>query len=233
MAQLTKAKASSSNMLCRREALVQLLTCYEKLAADNQHLLQALINGAAVEQWQHLPEDDAIDSSSGYQWFYHCHAPEDRGALDASEHGHFHLFARGPSLAALPKQLRTQDCLRPIYGASIEPSTRHLLCVALNAKGVPIEIFTVNGWVTGDAMVDAEASAWLLQNMELSTGYEAIDIVLKNIVALFATEIDEVLISRDHFLLENLAVSHAVLADQTIEILSSRKIDIDHCLRLL
>ncbi len=37
----------------------------------------------------HYPAGDAIDLNSQARWFYHAHAPAERGC---SDHGHFHLF---------------------------------------------------------------------------------------------------------------------------------------------
>jgi len=71
-----------------------LLETYAGLAERGEHLLGRLLAGQAPRQWAHYPEDDAIDQSSGYQWFYHSHSPEDRPG--ATEHGHVHLFARKP-----------------------------------------------------------------------------------------------------------------------------------------
>ena len=50
-----------------------------------------MVNGPPA-QWERLPADDALDCAGRFQWFYHCHAPEE--SPGAAEHGHFHLFAK-------------------------------------------------------------------------------------------------------------------------------------------
>ncbi len=87
----------------RESACRRLLATYAALAVKGEHLMQPLLQGKLPEEWDHYPEDDAIDLVSGYQWFYHSHAPEVRPG--ATEHGHFHLFARRPcgQTASTPK----------------------------------------------------------------------------------------------------------------------------------
>ncbi len=214
----------------RREAGGRLLNCYQELAASGQHLLHTLLQGKNVSQWEHLPDDDAIDDASGYQWFYHCHSPDDRGETDTLEHGHFHVFARTTALSKLPEQMSKADEFHTIPGLGNDRTTRHLLCISLDAKGIPIEIFTVNSWVTGDTMVDARSTAWLLRNMTLETGHPIIDAVLESVVALLQHEISELLASRDSCLLECLKAEPGALENRALEILSSKKINIDDCL---
>lgn len=214
----------------RRQAAGRLLNCYQELAADGQHLLHTLLQGKNVNQWEHLPEEDAVDESSGYQWFYHCHSPDDRGETNTLEHGHFHVFARTTALSKLPERFSKADELHAIASLENDRETRHLLCISLDAKGIPIEIFTVNSWVTGDTMVDARSTAWLLKNMTLETGHRIIDAVLESVVALLPFEISEVLAIRDGCLLERMKAEPEVLENRTLEVLSSKKINIDDCL---
>lgn len=74
----------------------------------------------------HYPPGDVTDAQLGTSFYYHSHAPAERGR-SAGEHGHFHLFAR--------------------------PSGRllHLVSVAVDPVGQPLAFTQVNGWVTGEA----------------------------------------------------------------------------------
>lgn len=194
----------------------RLLETYAALAARGEHLLHGLLAGNPPRQWQHYPEDDAIDLASGYQWFYHSHSPEDRSGT--AEHGHFHVFARRP-LWARRLQSKAEKAFAAMTGDPHEPvATRHLLGIGMDAKGVPISLFTVNSWVTGDLMLSAAGTERLLDQMHLDTGHAAIDAVLESVVALSAREIHQVMTARDAVLSSEPA--HTVLADRRLEVLS-------------
>lgn len=198
----------------------RLLETYAALAARGEHLLQGLLADKPPRQWQHYPEDDAIDRVSGYQWFYHSHSPEDRPGT--TEHGHFHLFARRPLWA---KRLRSgaEKSFAALTGNPQLPViTRHLLGIGVSAKGVPINLFTVNSWVTGDLMLSASGTEELLARMRLDTGHANIDAVLESVVALRVGEIHEVMAKRDAALSRQPA--QGVLADRKLELLSEMAI---------
>ena len=209
------------------EAAAQLIGVYAGLAERGEHLLGRLLAGAPPRQWERLPADDAIDSAGFYQWFYHCHGPEDRpdDRLGYAEHGHLHLFARRPLWA----QFRaSQDerafhelCGRPEQ----DPQTRHLLAMGLDAKGVPISLFTVNSWVTGDLMFSAARTARLLSEIALDTGHPEIDHMVASVIQLCKRDIRRLLAARDAALATR--APGVVLEDETLEILSEERLDLD------
>lgn len=206
-----------------RVAGQRLLTTYAALAARGEHLLHGLLDGQAPRQWQHYPPDDAIDPHSGYQWFYHSHAPEDRP--DTTEHGHFHLFARRPLWSRRLRSQAERD-FAALTGHPDRPvRTRHLLAVGMDAKGLPVSLFTVNSWVTGDLMLSASNTVRLLAGMQLRTGHPAIDTMLACVIALCRDEIDALLAMRDTTLAAGPARS--VLDDTELEILSCLPIALD------
>lgn len=206
-----------------RPAGQRLLDTYASLAARGEHLLHELIGEQVPHQWQHYPDDDAIDPCSGYQWFYHSHAPEDRP--DTLEHGHFHLFARRPLWSRRLRSRAERDFAALTGHADRQVHTRHLLAVGINAKGLPISLFTVNSWVTGDLMLSSSGTQRLLACMQLRTGNEAIDTVLESVVALCRDEIVELLARRDVTLATR--STHDVLDDNGLEILSCLPIALD------
>ncbi|MEQ1814448.1 MAG: hypothetical protein ABL860_08375 [Candidatus Nitrotoga sp.] len=201
----------------------RLLEIYAGLVVRGEHLLQGLLCGQPPCQWHHYPEEDAIDEVSGYQWFYHSHSPEDRP--ETTEHGHFHLFARR-KLWARRLQSRAEKTFAAMTGnPNQQVNTRHLLSIGIDAKGIPVSIFTVNSWVTGDLMLSAAKTEQLLIQMTLDTGYSDIDTVLESVIALCSDEIRQVLAERDATLSAKLA--HAMLGDQNLEMLSEATIDLD------
>ena len=201
----------------------RLLRTYAALAARGEHLLQGVLDGQRPRQWHHYPEDDAIDEASGYQWFYHSHAPEDRPG--AKEHGHFHLFARR-QLWARRLQSKAEKAFSTLTGNPDQRvETRHLLAIGMDAKGVPINLFTVNSWVTGDLMLSAPGTERLLGALRLDTGHPDIDAVLESVVALCLPEIRQLLAARDSAL--STRPARGVLAERGLEILSAVAIDLD------
>ena len=104
------------------------------------------------------------------------------------------------------------------------PNTRHLLGIGFDAKGVPMSIFTVNSWVTGDLMLSAGLTSELLDGLRLDTGHAAIDAVIQSVLAMHRAEIRQLLQRRDEVLFGR---EGDVLADHGLEVLSEIKIDVD------
>lgn len=206
-----------------RPAGQRLLATYARLAARGEHLLHALLDGQRPEQWRHYPEDDAIDRDSDFQWFYHSHAPQDRP--DAIEHGHFHLFARRPLWSRRLQSNAERDFAGLTGNPDVRVNTRHLLAIGMDAKGLPVSLFTVNSWVTGDLMLSAPGTERLLATMRLRTGHAAIDTVLECVVALCMDDIRGLLAARDVEL--SRARSKQPLADRQLEVLSSTPVSLD------
>lgn len=220
--------------LASREGLLKaagarLLETYADLSRRGEHLFSGLLAGGVPRQWSHYPEDDAVDHRSGFQWFYHSHSPEDRPS--SAEHGHIHLFAR-PKLWS--RRLRSAGELE--FAALAENShesvsTRHLLCISFDAKGIPISLFTVNSWVTGDLMLSAPTTVAILDQIALETGYKDVDAVLECVVKLCRAEIQDLLETRDARLLGR--KKSGALSDESLEILSEINIQLDLKLQAL
>lgn len=174
----------------------QLIASYERLAARGEHLFASILHGAAPVQWEHYPADDARDPVSGYQWFYHAHSPEDRPG--SAEHGHIHVFAR--------------------EGARAGGGLVHLLAIGFDARGLPINLFTVNGWVTGAIMADASETMKRLGALSLDTGHEVIDGVITAVCAMMAPNLTALFDARDVALRGSRA--RQPLEDRTLEVLS-------------
>ncbi len=224
-------RRSANPILHRTRSTGQrLLNTYAKLATRDEHLLHDLLAGEPPRQWQHYPENDAIDADSGYQWFYHSHAPEDRPA--AGEHGHFHLFARR-LLWSRRLQSKAERAFAELTGLPDDRvDTRHLLAIGMNAKGLPVSLFTVNSWVTGDLMLSAPGTERLLEQLRLRTGHAAIDAVLECVVALCMDDIRALLSARDMALSGKRRRNRAVLSDTRLEVLSAQAITLDEKLRV-
>lgn len=212
-----------------RAAGEQLLACYAQLAAGTAHLLDGLVEGRPLVHWEHYPAEDAIDRETGYQYFYHCHAPGRRRG--GAEHGHFHLFARLDSGRHRLDQRREARFLAAC-GSAVEEDyvLAHLIAIGLDQKGVPRSVFTVNQWVTGDRLLSAPAVLRALAGFELRTaGDPLVNRWLAALLVLFRPQIENVLAARDRKLR---AAAHTrrcrpVLQDHRVEVLSTVAVDID------
>lgn len=208
-----------------RLAAEQVLGIYRQLAVDGAHLLGGLMQGGAPLAWEHYPQDDARDEVRGYQWFYHSHSASDRPG--ATEHGHFHIFARKPAIGrCLDAKAEAAWRMSNGYGRG-SAKTRHLLCLGIDAKGVPNTLFTVNSWVTGDAMASAEGTVRLLENLKLDTGHPSIDRLITAVVALHADAIADMMLDRDRVLLARARKGPGAPQDKGLEVLSEVGIDLD------
>jgi hypothetical protein len=206
-----------------RAAGLHLLEIYSGLALRTENLLSSLLQGQSPRQWAHYPEDDAIDASSGYQWFYHSHSLEDRSG--AVEHGHIHLFARRRRWSRRLRSKRERTFAELTGTTDEQVNTRHLLAISFDAKGLPRSLFTVNSWVTGDLMLSAETTAELLDQMALDTGNADVDGIILALVRLFRIEILDLLARRDEKLFG--FKRRDVLSDESLEVLSELSIDVD------
>ncbi|MDO8248581.1 MAG: hypothetical protein Q7T78_02525 [Rhodoferax sp.] len=104
-------------------------------------------------------------------------------------------------------------------------STRHLICIGLDAKGIPTSLFTVNRWVTGDLMLSASNTVLLLDQMNLDTGNEDVDAVIECVIRLYKDEIRDLLVRRDALLYQKRAPG--ILGDKSLEVLSEIVINVD------
>ena len=203
--------------LVRRSAGLRLLKIYANLSKNNDHLLRAIIGPEPPQQWEHYPNEDAIDGSNCYQWFYHSHSPEDR---KSREHGHIHLFA----CSSVNERSDANE-----VGYSEPRDVHHLLGIGFDAQGIPISIFTVNIWVTGTSILPFARTIDLLAAIKLNTGYPKIDGVIMSVIHLCFSEVKEVLLQRDQ-MLSNF-VSSNESGENEFDILSEKSIDLDEKLR--
>lgn len=176
--------------------------------------LAALCGSKDFVSWKHYPENDYTDHASGYEFYYHAHDQQD---MPEAEHGHFHVFKRS---LKHPEQFI------------------HLIGIALNAKGLPVRLFTTNQWVTGEAMAQAKKVISALKGFKVSPKGRLAPIGkwLTALVTLYVEEMESLIQQRDQWIAKQLATGKSkaqLLDNQKHHVLSSCQIDLIEKLSLL
>ncbi|MCP9792654.1 TIGR04283 family arsenosugar biosynthesis glycosyltransferase [Vulcanococcus limneticus Candia 3F8] len=199
--------------LQRYRAACRSLRLWLRLTERHGSVVVALTGGGTVVAERHYPEGDGRDPTSGAQFYYHCHR-------DGGEHGHLHLF-----VPAAP-------------GAELT----HLIGISLDARGLPIGLFTLNRWVAADAWLPAAETLPLLERFAfpvpdgLSAGASApeprrldphLGRWLTHFLVFYRPVIAALLQERDACLERHAQAGEreAALEDRRLEIPSSRSID--------
>lgn len=143
-------------------AAEELAEIHRLLAKTGDNVVGELLREAGTfYEWDHYPKGDVYDPETHAQYYYHAHPPEQRFP---GEHGHFHTFLRP---FGMPPGLRPAPTVsgRPA-GRGANDALSHLVAIAMDDRGQPLRLFTVNRWVTGEtwyraadviAMLDAFA----------------------------------------------------------------------------
>ena len=144
------------------------------------------------------PLGDLVDPGSGTHCYYHCHRAD-------GEHGHLHLFRR-------PRSRR--------------PLT-HLIAISLDARGLPLALFSVNRWVSEDRWLPAASSLRLLDGVSLSgAGCDPhLDGWLVHFLRFYQPTLATVLQQRDRRLRQRATSLEAALQARDLEIPSHCSID--------
>lgn len=178
-------------------------------------LIQSWIAGRPVLVEARYPDPDIVDRRHGYQFFYHCHRH------GSSEHGHVHLFHHATA-SGRRRYLRKGQGWR-------RTAPTHLLAIGVDARGLPISLFTVNRWVTDGFWFDAATTLRLLSDFRVVVGdrHEASARWLTHFVRMYLPVVAQLLRDRDRFVgaASRRVGLQAVLADRTLDIVNGVRID--------
>lgn len=180
------------------------VSLFQQVVTRHGSLVQAFVRGAPVAAHEHYPPGDVIDVRHGFQCFYHSH----RGG--SVEHGHLHLFRR-----AVPD--------------ARDSTPGHLIAIGLDARGLPVSMFTVNQWVTGGAWRDARATIAALETarFDAARGHALAGRWLNVFLRLYLPVAQRALLRRDALLRRRSPGSswQRVRRDRAIEVISRSRID--------
>ncbi|MBA5604214.1 hypothetical protein H3H36_02400 [Duganella sp. FT3S] len=184
-------------------------------AATQAHgsLQQNWIAGQTVVEYDHYPKGDVVDRRTGSQFYYHSHRH------GGGEHGHVHLFWHASASGR-------RRYLRPDRPRWVRTAPSHLLAISLDARGLPVALFTVNQWVTDGHWFDAATTSRCVARFAMGeqAGYEHACVWLTSFVRMYRPLIDILLVRRDKRLSRRLDRAHA-LRDERLELMSTLPID--------
>lgn len=176
-------------------------------------LLQSWVQGAEVVEYEHYPPSDVIDLASGTQFYYHAHRTH------GDEHGHLHVFWHATASGRRS---------RPTQGRKVwkRHAPTHMLAIALDARGLPVKLFTTNQWVTEGHWFDASLTLACLDRCRPGPvpGHENACAWLGHFLALYRPLIADLLQRRDARLAKHGALADA-LSNHRLEVLSQSRID--------
>lgn len=199
-----------------REAAQATVGRLQASARSGRNLLADVLGrDDAFTEWAHYPRNDAVDSRSGYRFYYHAHAAAERAP---GEHGHFHVFA--------PRTPRTPG----------EPAHAHLFALSVDARGMPTRVFTTNRWVTAEHWQDARWTLRAVRALDLSHARpRRVAGWLQDMARLFAPQIAQVIRRRDLRIAERAGRQELalVLEDRRTHIVSQCQVDLARQFRLL
>jgi len=169
----------------------QVQECHRLLNKTGANVVgQILAHQGEFFQWNHYPKGDVYDRETFSQYYYHAH----RGAT--GEHGHFHTFMRAGGIAPGVEPA-------PYSGAWQRPMGKdaiaHIICISMDANGLPIALFGVNRWVTGETFYRARDVIKLIDRHRIDHTFPcmAANIWISAMLQLFYPQICVLLYQRD------------------------------------
>ena len=121
-------------------------------------LIQSWVAGASPVALDHYPPGGVVDRRRGSQFFYHSHRGGD------TEHGHLHLFWHA-TRSGRRRHLGAPGAAGRGDWPRSAPS--HLIAIGLDARGLPVSLFSVNHWVTDGHWFDADTTLAMIRRFAL------------------------------------------------------------------
>lgn len=175
--------------------------CMATLEAGGSNLAKLVLNGKAMEDWEMYPWESGIHDKKTRSQYFYHHHPQ------TPEHGHFHVFFHhGKQLA-------------------------HLVTLSMDDQGEPLDLFTVNRWVTGDINLPAEKLKAYLPRFKIDSQgkFRQIHDFLRDMFMLYQEEICMLLDQREQ-VYKNYRLAHngdQPYEDRDLDITSSLPVNLD------
>lgn len=188
---------------------------------DAGHVPLAAVVGDGVvpTRWQsYRPAGAAALEGAAGGLHYHYHAHEAPGT-PPGEHGHFHLFAR----------LGAADDGTPRYA--------HVVAIGVDARGLPLRLFTTHRWVTGETWLPAARVIALAERIAAAPAEcdDPVERWLRAQLGVFAPQIADLLRHRDRRIAARLRGGRrpGLFEDRRLYVLSQCRVSVEDQLATL
>ena len=171
--------------------------CYRVLRKSSANVVGEVIKGPGeFFEWDHYPKGDVYDNETHAQYYYHAHPSETRIDKLGAEHGHFHTFVRPLGMPKGIKPVGLADYKKPKVK---NDDICHLIGISMDRHGLPVRLFTVNRWVTGETWYKADDVMKILDKFEIDLAYPSwpVNIWIGALLRLFRPQIDRLIEDRD------------------------------------
>ncbi|MBW4047670.1 MAG: hypothetical protein HIU89_06975 [Proteobacteria bacterium] len=176
-------RARKEQMLEAAEDVLRCVHAYSRRGTSV--LADVLGKHTHFEEWVHYPEHDAVDTHSGYRFYYHAHAAHERVR---GEHGHFHVFGPAPL-----SRHRSHAISTPIADYT------HIVGISVDERGFPKRLFTTNRWVTAEQWRPAVSVIRSMHKLDLGRARPVRAARwVQSVVRLFDVQIAAIVRHRDH-----------------------------------
>jgi len=185
-------------------AIMAVIRIIENLRSEGSSVVLKTLNGKKLERDTdtHYPNDDSIEDKNTTCQVF-FHAHRD------NEYGHFHTFINNSN------------------GDLV-----HLIMISMDEQGRPVELSTLNTWVTGEVYVKAEELKKLFLLYKIDHNLfpdKRIALFIENIFIGYKETIYELFEERDDFIEQYISRNNIEpFEDEDIEVISSKKIEVCH-----
>jgi hypothetical protein len=198
----------------------EVLTCHRVLKKGGLNVVGEVLKGQGqFFQMTHYPKGDVFDRDSHAQYYYHAHRD--------GEHGHFHCFLRASGMPAGITPVPEAAGRDWPHGSE---ALAHIVAIAMDKNGFPIQMFTTNRWVTGETWYCGADVRRMLPRFDIDHAYPSwpTNRWIGAILHLFRPQIEALIDARDVALAAHAAAhpDRDVFEDRSLETLSEVAVDV-------
>ncbi|MFC1664556.1 DUF6969 family protein [Pseudomonadota bacterium] len=179
----------------------------KKFRQDQTNVVACVMNDQPLEEWEVYPWEDGIIDNKNKSQYFYHSHPQ------SPEHGHFHIFKRHANKLV------------------------HLIAIAMDDNAEPIELFTVNTWVTGEKVLPVQKIKRFVRAFKIASNNfdQRVGEFVVQVIKLYGAEIERLIDEREkvYAVYRTEHGGSDPYEDRTLEVTSTLKINIDQKLQKL